>query len=127
MADIIGIDSLTNVGTTSYPMATQDDLDETTVLIEKTGRRALLSRADVRDRDELGRLDIVCANAGIMPIGRPLWEIPPQQWQDVIDTYLTGVFNTLAVTVPAMWKGGQRRIDHFHRLGRSSAVRPPPR
>jgi SDR family mycofactocin-dependent oxidoreductase len=116
-ADIFGVDSLTDVDTTSYAMATQEDLDETTVLVEKTGRRAILSRADVRDRedlqravtsavDELGRLDIVCANAGIMPIGRPLWEISPQQWQDVIDTNLTGVFNTLAVTVPAMRSAG---------------------
>jgi SDR family mycofactocin-dependent oxidoreductase len=116
-ADIIGVDSLTDVDTTSYAMATQDDLDETTVLVEKTGRRALLSRADVRDREglqravtsgvaELGRLDIVCANAGIMPIGRSIWEISAQQWQDVIDTNLTGVFNTLAVTVPAMRAAG---------------------
>jgi SDR family mycofactocin-dependent oxidoreductase len=116
-ADIIGVDSLTDVDTTSYAMATQDDLDETTVLVEKTGRRALLSRADVRNREglqravtsgvaELGRLDIVCANAGIMPIGRSIWEISAQQWQDVIDTNLTGVFNTLAVTVPAIRAAG---------------------
>lgn len=116
-ADIVGVDSLTDVDTTSYAMATQEDLDETTVLVEKTGRRAILSRADVRDREglqrtvtagvaELGRLDIVCANAGIMPIGQPIWEISPQQWQDVIDINLTGVFNTLAVTVPAIRAAG---------------------
>jgi (+)-trans-carveol dehydrogenase len=116
-ADIVGIDSLTDVDTAPYPMATQEDLDETTVLIEKTGRRAILSRADVRDRDglqrevtdgvaELGRLDIVCANAGIMPIGQPLWEISSAQWQDVMDINLTGVFNTLAVTVPVMRTAG---------------------
>ena len=116
-ADIIGVDSLTDVDTTSYAMANQEDLDETTVLVEKTGRRAILSRADVRDRErlqravtsgvaELGRLDIVCANAGIMPLGRSIWEISTQQWQDVIDINLTGVFNTLAVTVPAIRAAG---------------------
>lgn len=116
-ADIIGVDSLADVAATSYPMAAQEDLDDTTVLIEKTGRRAILSRADVRDRegmqravtsgvDQLGRLDIVCGNAGIMPIGRPLWEIPAQQWRDVLDINLTGVFNTLAVTVPPMRAAG---------------------
>ena len=84
-ADIIGVDSLTDVDTTPYPMATQEDLDETTVLVEKTGRRAILSRADVRDREglqravtsgvsELGRLDIVCANAGVAVSG-PIWRI----------------------------------------------------
>jgi (+)-trans-carveol dehydrogenase len=116
-ADIVGVDSLADFGTTAYPMPTQDDLDETTVLVEKTGRRAILSRADVRDREglqravsdgvaDLGRLDIVCANAGIMPIGRPLWEISAAQWQSVIDINLTGVFNTLAVTVPPMRAAG---------------------
>ncbi len=116
-ADIVGVDSLADFGTTAYPMPTQNDLDETTVLVEKTGRRAILSRADVRDREgllravsdgvaDLGRLDIVCANAGIMPIGRPLWEISAEQWQSVIDINLTGVFNTLAVTVPPMRAAG---------------------
>jgi SDR family mycofactocin-dependent oxidoreductase len=116
-ADIVGVDSLADFGTTAYPMPTQDDLDETTVLVEKTGRRAILSRADVRDREgllrsvsdgvaDLGRLDIVCANAGIMPIGRPLWEISAAQWQSVIDINLTGVFNTLAGTVPPMRAAG---------------------
>jgi (+)-trans-carveol dehydrogenase len=51
-------------------------------------------------------LDIVCANAGIMPIGRPLWEISAEQWQSVIDINLTGVFNTLACTVPPMRAAG---------------------
>lgn len=116
-ADIIGIDALTDVGSTGYAMATQDDLDETSVLVKKTGRRALLSRADVRDREglhravadgvaELGEMTIVCANAGILTVGRPLWEISPQQWQDVMDINLTGVFNTLAVTVPVMRAAG---------------------
>ena len=41
--------------TASYAMATQEDLDETKVLVEKTGRRAILSRADVRGREGLQR------------------------------------------------------------------------
>ena len=40
------------------------------------------------------------------PSGGPLWEISAQQWQDVIDVNLTGVFNTLAVTVPAIRTAG---------------------
>ncbi len=116
-ADIIGVDVLTDFDTMGYPMASQDDLDETANLIEKTGRGAILSRADVRDREglraamaagvkEFGRLDIVCANAGISPPGAPLWEITQKEWNDVIGTNLTGVFNTLAVTVPAVLAAG---------------------
>jgi NAD(P)-dependent dehydrogenase (short-subunit alcohol dehydrogenase family) len=83
-ADIIGVDSLTDVDTTSYPMATQEDLDETTVLLEKTGRRAILSRADVRDREGLQRAsaaalrfglhlgDYTAAKAGVIALAKTL-------------------------------------------------------
>src|SRR5271156_1323723 len=78
-ADIIGFDICANDDAVEYPLATRDDLDETTKLIEKFGRKALLSVADVRDHEavkrivddgvaELGRLDIVLANAGVMAI-----------------------------------------------------------
>ncbi|MBF4997354.1 mycofactocin-coupled SDR family oxidoreductase [Nocardia sp. BSTN01] len=116
-ADIIGVDSLAADPYASYPMGTQADLDETIALVEKAGRRMIGVKADVRDRAalqaaldqglaEFGRLDIVCASAGISPPGRPLWEIDPAQWSGVLDVNLTGVFNTLAVTVPALVAAG---------------------
>ena len=52
-ADIVGVDVLDNVATIRYPMATEEDLGETRRLVEKTGRRALLSQADVRDHQAL--------------------------------------------------------------------------
>ena len=116
-ADIIGIDALTNYATISYDMATPEDLEETVRLVEKTGRRMIASVADVRDRTavagavtagvaEFGRLDIVCANAGISQPGGPLWELSSAEYQDVIDVNLTGVFNTLAAVVPPMLAAG---------------------
>jgi (+)-trans-carveol dehydrogenase len=116
-ADIVGVDAVADVDTIPYRMGSDADLEETARLIEKSGRRALLSVADVRDRTalqqavsagvaELGRLDIVCANAGVSPPGGPLWTISPEQWRDVIDINLTGVFNTLSVTVPAIQAAG---------------------
>jgi NAD(P)-dependent dehydrogenase (short-subunit alcohol dehydrogenase family) len=41
-----------------------------------------------------------------MPVGRSTWQISARQCQDVIDINLTGVFNTLAVTVSAMRAAG---------------------
>lgn len=116
-ADIIGIDALTDYSTMTYPMATQADLDETVALVEKAGRRIRASVVDVRDRSALaeavsggvadfGRLDIACVNAGISPPGGPLWEIKPEEWDDVIAVNLTGAFNTLAAVVPAMLAAG---------------------
>jgi (+)-trans-carveol dehydrogenase len=75
-ADIVGIDLPGAVSTVPYPLATEDDMAETVALVEKEGRRMVALHADVRDADamtaavergvdELGRLDIVLANAGI--------------------------------------------------------------
>jgi SDR family mycofactocin-dependent oxidoreductase len=116
-ADIIGVDRLDTYSWITYPQGTEADLDETVHLVEKLGRRIVVGRADVRDRDaldevldrgvaELGRLDIVCANAGISPFGPVSWEITRQQWDDVIGVNLTGVWNTTSVAVPRMLSAG---------------------
>ena len=55
--------------------------------------------------EQFGRLDIVVANAGVLNWGR-LWEISAQQWQDVIDINLTGVWNTIKAVVPPMIEAG---------------------
>ncbi|GAA2146826.1 mycofactocin-coupled SDR family oxidoreductase [Actinomadura napierensis] len=104
-------------GFVRYDASTQADLDETVRLVEAQGRRAVARKADVRNlseleaaaRDglaELGRLDVVVANAGIVNCGRT-WELDEEQWQDVIDTNLTGVWKTVKATVPTLIEQGQ--------------------
>ncbi|HMC40396.1 MAG TPA: mycofactocin-coupled SDR family oxidoreductase [Acidimicrobiales bacterium] len=115
-ADIIGIDVCQQL-VKGYPGATEADLDETARLVTETGRSMLARKGDVRSFDDLssivtegvgrfGRLDVVVANAGIFAYGR-LWEIELDQWQDVIDVNLTGVFHTLKATVPTMIEQGE--------------------
>lgn len=71
--------------------------------IEKIGRRPLAFRTDVRDfagakkvieqtKEKFGRLDILVNNAGILR-DKALMMMEPQDWEDVIDTDLSGVFN----------------------------------
>jgi (+)-trans-carveol dehydrogenase len=116
-ADIIGVDSLEPEASAPYPMATPEQLDDTVAAVERTGRRMLATKADVRDRDALldavqggvdrfGRLDILIANAGIVTTGRPTWELPQRDWDAVIATNLTGVVNSVAAAVPAMLQAG---------------------
>ncbi|MFO1142238.1 MAG: acetoacetyl-CoA reductase [Amaricoccus sp.] len=50
---------------------------------------------------DLGPIDIVVANAGITR-DAPFHKMTPQQWKDVIDTNLTGVFNTVHPVWPGM-------------------------
>lgn len=50
---------------------------------------------------DLGPIEIVVANAGITR-DAPFHKMTPEQWKDVIDTNLTGVFNTVHPVWPGM-------------------------
>jgi SDR family mycofactocin-dependent oxidoreductase len=116
-ADIIGFDVCANDEAVEYPLATPDDLQETADLIEKFGRTALLSVADVRDQEavkqvvdngvaELGRLDIVLANAGVMAITGE-HRLRREAYLAGIDIMLNGVFNTVDAAIPHLKSGGR--------------------
>jgi SDR family mycofactocin-dependent oxidoreductase len=115
-ADIIAIDICRDYDDVGYPLASEADLAETVKAVEALDRRIVASVADVRDAGalrtavddgvaQLGRLDIVSANAGICTI--QTWdEVTPQVWQDTLDTNLTGVWNTMVVSVPHLIAAG---------------------
>ena len=96
----------------TYPLGTEDDLRDTAKLVEELGQRCLPITLDVRDSSqvgaaveqavqEMGSLDIVLANAGIVSTG-PLEEVTDRVWQQLLDTNLTGVFHTLRAAIPVM-------------------------
>ena len=116
-ADIIALDICRQVATNPVPMPTRADLDETVRLVAGTGRRILAFETDVRDLEaverafaagvtELGRLDIVCANAGIGGF-MTVREMTAREWQDTIDVNLTGVWNTAKAAVPYLADSGR--------------------
>lgn len=108
-ADIIAVDICAPVPG-AVATATPEDLAETVRQVEALDRRIIAAQADVRDYAalnrvlddgvaELGRLDIVAANAGIASVGS-VDEIDEQSWQDQIDINLTGVWHTMKVAIP---------------------------
>jgi SDR family mycofactocin-dependent oxidoreductase len=116
-ADIVAVDLLGDIATTFYALATADDLDHTVKLVEETGRRIVARQADVRDQaaldaavaagvDTFGRLDVVAANAGIATTMAKTWELTDDEWNDVVDVNLTGVWRTVKAAVPAMLAAG---------------------
>jgi (+)-trans-carveol dehydrogenase len=116
-ADIIAIDICHDVEG-ALPMATPDDLAETVKLVEARDRRIIATQADVRDLDgltaavdagvgELGRLDIVVANAGIASLGGPVQEMSQDNWKHTIDINLTGLWNTARAAIPHLIAGGR--------------------
>jgi len=112
-ADIIAVDFCTDFETIGYKMATPEDLEETKNYVEKTGQRCFTAQADVRDAAqlksaleagiaELGKVDIVVAQAGIAGMkGQP----PLQAWTDVINTNLVGTINAVQVALPHLAEG----------------------
>lgn len=116
-ASIIAVDICGGFETIKIRPATPAELDETVELVEKQGQRIVARQADVRDLAalqsaidagvaELGRLDIVVANAAVMNTAYA-WEMTSEQWQEVIDVNLTGVFNTTKVAIPRMIEQGE--------------------
>jgi (+)-trans-carveol dehydrogenase len=114
---VIAVDICGPVETSKIAHSTPADLEQTVADVEKVGRRVLAREVDVRDLAAMelvvadgieqfaGRLDFVVANAGIVTSGST-WELTEQQWRTMIDVNLTGVWNTVKASVPAMIAAG---------------------
>jgi len=116
-ADIIGVDICEDIGSVPYELGSWQELEETAAEVEKRDRRMVIDRADVRsvgqlqaavDRGvaELGRLDIVCANAGIWSHA-PFVEMTDEIYLDMIDVNQHGPYRTCKATVPILLEQGE--------------------
>lgn len=117
-ADIIAVDVCRPVRGSSADPSTSADLAETADLVKGHNRRIVTAEVDVRDYDalktavdggveQLGRLDIVVANAGIAESTPSLAETDEQKWQATLDVNLTGAWKTVKAGVPHLVKGGR--------------------
>jgi SDR family mycofactocin-dependent oxidoreductase len=116
-ADVIAFDLCEQIDSVAYPLARPEDLDETVNLVEKAGRRIVAEQGDVRDFEkvksvvakgvsELGRIDFVLANAGILPIvGEQAQDI--SAFVDAINVMLNGVYYTIEASLPALLEQGE--------------------
>lgn len=116
-AAIVALDICRDIDNASTGLASQADLAETALLVEKAGGSVVALEADVRDLealqraastavDHFGSLDIVCANAAIASFG-PSWELSEDAWRDVMDVNLTGSWHTAKACLPAMIELGR--------------------
>lgn len=114
-ADIIAVDVCAPLPV-PYDSATPEDLQETVRQVEALDRRIISAIVDVRDLPalreavdnavaELGRLDVVVANAGVC-IPAAWDQVTPEIFRDTIDINLVGVWNTVMVGAPHLVRGG---------------------
>jgi (+)-trans-carveol dehydrogenase len=117
-ADIIAVDICKKIDTVDLiAAATPEDLAETADLVKGHNRRIYTAEVDVRDYDalkaaldtgveQLGKLDIIVANAGIGNGGQTLDKTSEADWTAMIDINLSGVWKTVKAGVPHILAGG---------------------
>ena len=117
-ADIIAVDICRQIDSVQIPLSTPEDLAETADLVKGHNRRIYTAEVDVRDFDalkaavdagvdQMGRLDIIVANAGIGNGGATLDKTSEGDWTDMIDVNLGGVWKTVKAGVPHILAGGR--------------------
>lgn len=118
-ADIIAVDiNEPVVGMDRYyPGATEADMAETVAQVEALDRRIVATKADVRDMSalqsavdegiaQLGRVDIVSANAGVFAFGDQTQNVTDDEWDMVQDINLKGVWHTVKAVIPRLIEQG---------------------
>src|ERR1700751_206502 len=117
-ADVIALDIAGPLpSSVPYDSPTPDDLAETAQLVRANGRRVITAVVDIRDVDalnaavdksvgDLGRLDVVVANAGICSPA-PWDQITPDAFRDTIDTNVSGTWNTVMASARHIIDGGR--------------------
>ena len=126
-ADIVVTDICEDIAAMGYPMGSEDQLAETVKLVEELGVRAIGIRADARSTEEidaavtraveeLGSVDILLANHGIVDFST-VEETTDEAWNAVVDTNLTGIFKAMRAVIPHMKKQGWGRIVATSSMG----------
>ena len=120
-ANVALLDIAAQIPSAQYPLATPAELEEAKRLVEAQGRKAIAIKADVRSSNEmrqaaertikeLGKIDILVANAGLCTYVASLDKMSEAEWDDVIDINLSGVARTMRAVIPHMRDRKQGRI-----------------
>jgi SDR family mycofactocin-dependent oxidoreductase len=115
-ANIVGVDICEDLDVVPYKLGTDEDLQETARLVEKTGQEMLFQKADVRDKaalqaafdagvQQFGHIDTVIANAGVILTNADERDAS-EALRLGIDIMLIGVWNTFQVAIPHLKERG---------------------
>lgn len=99
----------------------QEALDATAAELRASGATVLACAVDVREPgdleslagrvlDELGRVDVVCNNAGIVTPAAPVWQQSSADWLWTLQVNLLGVANGVRAFVPHLVAQGNGHV-----------------
>jgi len=108
-------------------------LESTARAIAEAGGRAEVLPCDVtslesveaaakRVEDSFGRLDILVNNAGVGGFGGPLHQLPPEGWDQIVNTNLRGVYYTTRALAPMMIRARSGHIINISSLAGKNAL-----
>jgi 3-oxoacyl-[acyl-carrier protein] reductase len=112
---------------------TRTSLEATAGLINEDGGECTIVKCDVTNRSlvenlaaqvdrELGRLDILVNNAAVRGFDGPLHQMPPDAWDDVLNTNLRGVFYCIRALAPLMIAAKKGHIVNISSLAGKNAL-----
>ena len=110
---------------------TREKLDQVVAEIANNGGKAEPIVSDLKQLTSVeaaaslvyakhGRLDILVNNAGVRGVQGPLYQMPPDSWDDVMETNLRGVFYCVRAFVPCMLPTGGHIINISSLAGRNA-------
>ncbi len=119
-ADILALDCPPAISEIPYDLAAPENLRETVEQVEALGRRIVAVEGDVRSQNdldglvergiaELGKIDVCVANAGVWSLN-DFWKFSEEEWGEVIDICLNGVWRTVKAVTPHMIEREQGSI-----------------
>lgn len=134
-ASIVAFDACAPFEGTTYPQATEADLQETVRLVEQEGQQCLSAVVDARNSaalktlafdavEKFGRIDTLIVNHGIWIAGTRSWELDEADWQESVDVILTGSWKVTKAFIPKMIDGG--RGGSIIVIGSENALKPQP-
>jgi 3-oxoacyl-[acyl-carrier protein] reductase len=119
--------------TTALCGRTRKPLDSTASVISEAGGRTQVVECDVTDlcsvesaaseiERTFGRLDILVNNAGVGSFGGPLHQMPPEAWDNILNTNLRGVYYCIRSFTPMMIRARYGHIINISSLAGKNAL-----
>jgi 3-oxoacyl-[acyl-carrier protein] reductase len=125
---------LAELGATSLLCGrTREHLENTAKAISNAGGRAEIAACDVTNlasvealaaqvQRKFDRLDMLVNNAGVAAFSAPLHELPPDSWEEVLNTNLRGVYYCIRSFAPMMIRARRGHIVNISSLAGKNAL-----